>query len=241
MNITTISTYVKAHEKLILAAIVGLVLWVGIGHIEGIIAAHDNVNLVQAKIVAQSQADKNAAIAEQVAIQAEQYKALAVQVNAQNAALEQANVNLANALIKQQRTDATLPPSELAKRWAALVPGMSEIGMSWGATDMSLPHASAVATVQQLEEVPVLKTELSNSNKKLENVDTLLTASTGQITTLNSSVDGLRLQIVDNAKVCTAQIAVVKAEARRSKRRWFIVGYVAGFISRQYIKTATGF
>jgi len=56
------------------------------------------------------------------------------------------------------------------------------------------------------------------------------------VTTLNTEVGSLRLQLGDDAKVCSAQIATVKAAARRSKRRWFYAGLVAGFIGRQLIK-----
>src|ERR1035437_9082050 len=88
---------------------VWLVRWFAVGKIDTLIQNHDNAALQQAQVVAAVQQEKNEALAKQVAQQAEEYKALAVQVNAQNAALEQANVNLANALVKQQRTDATLP------------------------------------------------------------------------------------------------------------------------------------
>jgi hypothetical protein len=105
---------------------------------------------------------------------------------------------------------------------------------------MTVNTPGVSATVQQLEVVPVLRTQFENERTQYENAQKLLALSNNETTTLISEVTGLRTQIVDDTKVCTAQIAVVKAEALRSKRRWFIVGYVAGFLSRQYIKTATG-
>lgn len=246
MSLETIEAKVKAdlswlqrHEKLVLAVIAGLVLWFGIGKIDTLIANHDHANLSQAAIVAGVQAEKNAALAAQVAEQAMLYKELADKVQAQNAALEQANVNLANALIKQQRTDATMTDPQLAIRWLDLVPSADPL-LAAPNGGLIVTHTGAVATVQRLEEVPVLKTELSNTNGQLANVDKLLTASTGQVATLNGQVTGLQLQIVDNSKVCTAQIAVVKADARKSKRRWFYAGMVVGFVGRQLIKTYAG-
>src|ERR1035437_673016 len=231
-------TWLKQHEKLVLAVIAGLVLWFGIGRIDTLIANHDHAALQQAQVVAAVQEEKNVALAKQVAQQAADYKALAVQVNAQNAALEQANVNLANALVKQQRTDATLPPSELVARWNALVP---QAGATVTPSGVTLPSVGAVATVVELERVPVLTTQLQNKGTELDNTQKLLGISQGQVTTLTSQVTGLQLLIVDNSKVCNETIKTVKDDARRPKRRWFIVGYVAGFLSRQYIKTATGF
>lgn len=230
--------WIEAHERLLLVAVAGCVLWFGIGKIDTLIANHDHANLQQAEVVAAVQQEKNEALAKQVAQQAAEYKALADKVNAQNAALEQANVNLANALIRQQQTVAVMTPPELVARWNVLVP-KAAVSISNG--QVLLSEVGAVATVQQLEEVPVLRTQIENDRTQIENSGTLLTASQGQVATLSTQVTGLKLQAVDDAKVCSAQIAVVKADARKSKRTWFLIGYVAGFLSRQYIKTATGF
>ena len=231
-------TWLQKHERLVLAAIAGLALWFGIGKIDTLIANHDNANLAQAKVVAQSQAEKTEAIAAQVAQQAQEYKALADKVNAQNAALEQANVNLANALIKQQHTDAGLPPSELANRWAVLVP---QAKPTVTATGIAVDTPSAIATVQALEQVPVLQKQIVNKDTELGNAQNLLTSSNGQVTTLNTEVGSLRVQITDNAKVCDARVKVVTDAAKKSKRRWLYAGMVIGFIGRQLIKSETGF
>ena len=106
-----ISVYLKAHEKLVLLVIAGLVLWFGIGRIDTLIQKHDSASLQQAKVTAVAQAEKTQEIAAQVAQQAAQYQALADKVQTQNAALIQANTTLATALAKQQKTDATLPPT----------------------------------------------------------------------------------------------------------------------------------
>jgi hypothetical protein len=225
----TISTYFKTHERLLLALIGGVALWFAIGRVDTLIANHDNANLKQAQVVASQQAEKNQALAAQATEQAVQYQALAAKVDAENAALVQANATLSAALVKQQKTDATLPPTELVARLNTLVP---QADATVTPTGVALPEAGAIATVQQLEQVPVLNSELSNTKEQLENVDSLLKASTGQVATLTDEVSGLKLEAVDSAKVCTAQIATVKAEARRSKRRWFVAGFVAGIATR---------
>ena len=233
-----ISTYLKQHEKLVLAAIAGLVLWVGIGHIEGIIAAHDSNTLAQAKVVAQAQAEKTAAIAAQVAQQAAQYQALATKLDAQNAALVAANTQLATALAQRQKTDAGLPPSELANRWAVLVP---QAKPTVTATGIAVDTPSAIATVQALEQVPVLTAQVANQSKELSNAQALVTAEGDQVKTLNTEVGSLNLQLADNQKVCDARVKVVTDAARKSKRRWLYAGMVLGFIGRQLIKSETGF
>jgi hypothetical protein len=103
-----------------------------------------------------------------------------------------------------------------------------------------LPEAGAVATVQALESVPVLSTQLENERTQLGNTQSLLTASTQQVTTLESQVSGLNLFISDSKAVCNQQITVLKAEAKRSKRHWFVAGVVTGWLLRQAVKTYTG-
>jgi urea transporter len=154
---------------------------------------------------------------------------LAEKVNAQNAQLVAANTQLAVALTKQQHTDAGLPPTELANRWLTLVPEAKPTVITGG---IMVPESGAVATVQQLELVPVQQQQLVNAQKELTNEQSLLTASTGQVATLNEEVSGLKLEAVDQTKVCTAQVAEVKAAAAKSKRKWFVIGYVAGFLTR---------
>ena len=229
--------WIESHERLLLVAVAGVVLWFGIGRVDSLIARHDNANLQQAQVVAQAQADKTAAIAEQVAQQSAQYQALADKVQAQNAALVQANTELATALAKQQRTDASLPPTELVNRWSTLVPQAKPTVTPSG---VALDTPSAVATIQALEAVPVLTAQVSNTQKELDNAQSLVTAEGQQVTTLNTEVGSLRTQLGDNQAVCQAQIAVVRAEARKGKRRWFLVGFVTGFVSRQVIKVYTG-
>lgn len=231
-------TWIQKHERILLALIAAAALWFGIGKIDTLIANHDAANLHTAEVTANIQADWNAKQAQIVAEQAAQYKALADKVAAQNAALEQANINLATALTKQQKTDASLPPTELVARINTLVPAA---GATVTPTGVALPSTGAVAVTQELERVPVLTQQLDNETKLYTDDEQLLVAAKGLNDTLYSQVDGLKLQIVDNDKVCKAQIAVVKAEARKSKRKWFVIGYVAGFVSRQAIKSYLGF
>lgn len=237
MSTATLSAYLKAHEKLVLTLFFGAILYFAIGKVDALLAHHDSAVLQQAQVTLQSQQSKDAALAAQATQQAAQFQALAEKVQAQNAALEQANVTLATALARQQHTDATLPPTELVARLNTLVPQASATVTPTG---VALPLPGAVATVQQLELVPVQQQELVNERTQLGNTQGLLTASTGQVATLNQEITGLRLENVDEAKVCTAQIAVVKAQAAKRSRFWFKVGFALGFITRQALPIPTG-
>jgi hypothetical protein len=80
------------------------------------------------------------------------------------------------------------------------------------------------------------------------NDDQIIVAQNKSITDLGTQVGNLNTLVADknktiagNEKQCTDEKNVMKAQFRKSKRRWFVVGYVAGFVSRQIIKTYTGF
>lgn len=232
--LTSYISFVKAHEKILGMTLVAAVIFGGWSHIETIIQRHDASHEVQAQIVATAQAEKNAAIAAQVAVDNAAFSALQAKVTAQNAALIQANVALATALAKQQKTDAGLPLPELANRWLALVPDAKPTVTVDGG--VFLPESGAVATVQQLEEVPVQAQELVNDQILITNGNDLAGVQTKQVADLNAQVSGLNLQIVDNGKVCDARVKVIKDAAAKSKRRWFLIGLVSGFIGRSIIK-----
>ena len=231
-----LDTYIKwieAHERLLLVAVAGLVLWFGIGKIDTLIANHDHAALQQAQVVAQQAADKTAAVAEQVARQAAQYQVLAEKLQQQNAQLEQANVQMSLALAQRQKTDAGLPPSELVNRWSTLVP---QAKPTVTPTGVAMDTPSAVATVQQLEEIPIQKETIKNTQTELSNSQALLASSNQQVSLLNSEIGLMKTQAVADVKVCTDEKAVLKAEARKGKMHWFEAGVVVGFVGRQLIK-----
>jgi len=214
-TISSLSAYVKLHERLIGLVLAAAVIWGVSGKIESVVAKHDKSQETQAQIVANAQQSKDAALATQAAQQAEQYKELSDKVAAKNAAL-------VTALVKQQHTDASLPPSDLIARWNTLVP---QAGATVTSTGVALPEAGAVATVQQLESVPVLTQQLANTNS-------LLGASQKQVVTLNQEVSGLNLQLVDNQKVCTEQLKMQADQYKKSRWHWFWAGMAAGFLGR---------
>jgi hypothetical protein len=229
----TVSEIFKTHEKLILAFVAAGVLWVGIGKVDTLIQHHDDANLKQAQTLAAVQSQKDAAIAAQVASDKAAFDALQAKLQAEDAALIQANVALATALTRQQKTDATLPPTDLVARWNALVP---QAAASVTPNGVTLPNTGAIATVQQLEIIPVQQEEITNEQTLVANGDALAVAQAKQVTDLTAQITGLKLSAVDDAKICQAQIAVVKADARKSKKRWFIAGFVAGIATRIFGK-----
>jgi hypothetical protein len=226
----TISEIFKAHEKLVLALIVAGILWFSLGKIEAVIARHDEATLKATTLLATNDATKNAALAAQAAVDKAAYAALAAKVDAENAALVNANASLAAALTKQQKVDATLPPTELVARWNTLVPAASAAVTPEGIT---LPALGATATVEQLEQLPVLQTELSNSNAEKQNVDALLLSSNGEVSVLNTQIGQLQKTIVDDKAQCTDQLKVQADKAHKRERWYAVIGAILGFAIRR--------
>lgn len=235
-----IRTFLLDHERLILVVVVAVVLWFGYGKYAQIQLEHDQEQLAAQKLITDAQVKANQQLAQQVAADAQQLKSLSDKVEAQNQQLANANVALVTALTKQQKTDASLPIPDLVSRWAQLVPGTDFAGTIDSGNNVKVTPANAVATVQQLEKVPVLTTELANERQQKQNDEQLLVAANKSILDLNGNVTGLNSLIVDNTKQCQTQIKVIEDEARKSKRKWFVIGYIAGFATKAFL-TVKGF
>ncbi len=238
-ELSKVSTYLKAHEKLI---IIVLCLAVGVHFYSKIInawAAHEqrvdiagNAAAQTAVQVAQAQALANAKAAAD-------YAALAAQLAASNKALI-AGQATRNATTKtQQATDKTLPPSDLAARWTTLL-RLNPPTVQPSATGFVITPDAAVATVVELENVPTLRADLQDEQSVAANYST-------QINSLLGLNDGLNKKIADDAdvlakqaKACTDDKNLLKAQARKSKFHWFLGGVVTGFLLRQAIRIPTG-
>src|SRR5271157_4284105 len=237
-----IRTFLLDHERLIIVGIVAIGLWFGYGKYAQIRLDHDNAVLAQAKVTADAQAKANQQLAQQVADDKAALQTLTDKLSAQNQQLVNANTALATALSRQQKTDASLPVPDLVNRWAQLAPGTNFTGAIGSGNNVTVTPSNALATVQQLEKVPVLTQQLANETTEKANDDQLIAQQNksifdlnNQVGTLSSSVAGLNKQIVDNGAVCAEQIKVVKDEARKGKRKWFIIGYIAGFASHVFL------
>lgn len=251
-EIGKIRAFLLDHEKLVIVVLAALLVWWGWGKVGDMIAAHDNAQLQQQRLVNDAQIAKNQAMLEQQqkddilrAKDEADRQAEAAKLQQQNSALVQANTALAAALTKQQRADSQMALPELAQRWAQLVPNA---GLSVSPTGLGITPEGAHATVNELEKVPVLTTELANEQTKETNLQTMLTSSNESIGLLNKSItdrdgriEGLNTLIVGNKNQCELEKKVIKDEARKSKRHWFYGGFVAGFVSREAIRHFLGF
>lgn len=203
-------TWFQKHERLIIVfAVLALGGWLGNKWM--------NVSAENAKSALAVQQQVSAVAASQAALAAQSYQAAIDALSKANVALAASQTARNTALVKQQTATVTLPPDQLVTLWQGLIPGINKGSITPTATGYIVDSGPAVDTVNQLEEVPVLKANLS---------DEIKLADTTQ-TTLNSCsilIDKQKIQIAEDDKTCKAQVTSLKADARKSKRNWFIGG-----------------
>jgi multidrug efflux pump subunit AcrA (membrane-fusion protein) len=232
-----IRTFLLDHERLLIVVLFAALCWWGYGKYADIRANDANVELQKQVLITKQDAAVAQAQAAQAATDAQQLKALQDQLQAQSVQIAQQQAQLKQALADRQKTDATLPLPELATRWTALVPLAVPVATPQGVT---VTPAGAVATVQALEEIPEVKSELVNETTLKTNDDKIIAQQTTNITDLTTQVTGLKTLNAADAKQCTDEKNQMKAEFRKSKRHWFIAGTVVGWAARQVVKTYTG-
>lgn len=219
-------TWLQKHERLLLGTLVLVVaLWLG------------NKYINHAASVADA---KSAAVQQQLVLDKQQLDALqATYAQDRTTLLSQIQqLVTANGALTKSVTDSE---AALARAKAA-VPAMNptQLSQTWQ-QEIQLPNvapapngsyvvgqAEAVATVQKLETADALASqkkdlqqEVANDQKRIEDLNKLNGEQAGLV--LQSSK-----QLVDADKACTLKVDAVKADARKSKRNWFIGGLSTG-------------
>lgn len=229
----SVSSFAKLHEKLIAVVVGGLLLWGVTGKIQDAIVAHDQKVYAARSADLQAQVAANAVQAQTVAKLAADNAALAQTVKTQNAQLEAINAKLSAALTQQRQTDAVLPSPELAQRATVLAHLTPDaIAPVVGSDGFVVERLGLVSIVQELEAVPVLTQQVGNLQTEKGNLEKQIASQSELVTGLNNQVTGLQSEIAKAGAANKAEVALVKAQATKSKRKWFVIGFVAGLAVR---------
>jgi hypothetical protein len=236
--IQKISDYIQKHEKLLIViGALALVLFLGnkwINH-EAKVAELEN-NKAQAIAAQQAVVVQNLTAQLQAAQQ--HSDAVAVQMAAQAAAQEAEIASLRSSLAQQQAAIKTKPLPEITVQWNGLI-GVPD-GIQNTDKGLLVNEVAARATVSQLVEVPVLSAEIEDLKKMVSEGNSTTVAQESTIRASEALISGLNTQITDNKTACTKEVAAIKAEEVKSKRKWAIVGYVLGLATRGAIKLGLG-
>lgn len=231
-------SWLQRHERIVLIAIV---LLAGTWGWNKWIDNDPTDKRVAAAVLAQQVTDlkaANAEIALQATQSAAQYQATVDALSKQNASLAAAVAARQATLVSQQAKNTTAPLPELAQRWESLVSDETNVapgGLTATADGITVTDTAARATVNMLEEVPVLKSDLSDETEIATNRGIEVDKANGLIGVLNTQVSSLKTLGDAADKKCAADIAVVKSEARKSKRNWFLKGAGVGATVALYI------
>lgn len=193
----------------------------------------DEQELAVLKAQSDAKDQQNIQFQQQIIQQVKQLTDQNTQLQTQNQAQQKIIQTVTQQLQAQKKTDATLPPSDLANRITTLAPGGTVTVLPDG---YKLDQQEAVAVTQTLEEVPALMQQMDADNKVIDN-DTMIIENDSKVLVAEkqshvSDVSSLQ------AKLDTAnqQVKVEKDKARHGKLKWFGIGYVAGFGSAIVLK-----
>ena len=194
--------------------------------IESKIADRADAKFEAQKAIDQQKDVSNAQFQKQAADQLAQMKSVNDQQQLLNAQSQAAIASLRQQLKDQQGKDATLPPNDLAARIQTLAPGGIVTPIAGGYT---LDQPEGVAIAQALENISVLNQELSLDQMVISRDDTVIANDEKSLDVEKAAHAADNATAAVDKKTLNDQIASIKADARKSKFKWFIAGVVAGF------------
>lgn len=133
-------------------------------------------------------------------------------------------------LTVQQQTNSTLPPTDLASRWSTLVKAPNSIKVL-PTGDYDVPQVQAVASVNALDAVVTLTANNDQLNQIIVKDDQIIDRDA---TILNTEKTAHQSDNTTNGLTISARndtIIALKADASKSKKKWFIIGFVSGFVT----------
>jgi hypothetical protein len=130
-------------------------------------------------------------------------------IEKQNQQLLQVIQQSNQALVERQKQILSSPSPVIAQKLGGAAPN---------ATTIELPLAKAQEITAQLEAIPVLQTNLASETTIATNDE--------------KEVGELQTQLKVEESACKAQVADLKANGRKSKLKWFVSGFIAGYVLR---------
>jgi Tfp pilus assembly protein PilE len=227
-DIVAAKSWLQKHERLIIVVLVLGLLTFATQKTFDVIANRDKQQAAVAAQTLAAQVQKDQQLSQAVAASTAQYQALVTSLSQQNSQLINSVQARNSVLNTQQTTDKVLTQPQLATRWLTLI--SQQAGVLDNGQTIEVTHDAALDTVLQLEQVPVLTANLNDGKVVLQNTQDELASANQVIVIQKADIDGLNQQLTDQKKADTIEIESVKAQARKSKLKWFGAGLVVGFI-----------
>lgn len=210
-------------QHIILLAIIALLIFGGVYGVESIISNHDAARAAQDSAILAQQTATTKALQQQLQSDEAQWSQVQLQLVAQNAALTK-EIDSRNQQIAQLvKTDATLSAEQAASKISIdLQAEPGEVTASGNNVSLDLPSARRVTS--SLDELPVVQANLTDTQKQLTNETTVATNAQADAAQEKQVIASQTAQLADADKTCKAQIASVKADARKGKIKSFLLG-----------------
>jgi len=227
-TVSTVTTsWIKQHERIVCLTMILLFGGWGLSKYFDVDSARKDAKNVAAQQQLADAKANSVAQAQETAQMQSQYTALVTALAAQNASLAASIAQRTASQKTQVVADAALPPSGLAARWAVLIPTVEPIVTPTG---LSVTTQEAHDTVAALESVPVLTQNLKDETTLAGNYQQEWQKALGLSADQTTQIAGLNTQLTTQANACKVEVAAIKADARKSKIKWFKIGFVSGFL-----------
>lgn len=217
MSLATYTTWIKAHEKLLMILVAAfLVFHIWGGALSAWIESDKRASTVQAQKV-QADADNNKLIATEIT-------AFRQQIAEQDVKIDSIRQTRAAQTVVQKKQDDVLAPNDLAIRISKLL-NVAPIEVKSYPVDgqLILSNNAAHVTADDLEDLQQSKADVVDLNTELLSEKDFNAKQQTQVV-------GLQAQIVDEQTSHKKDVELERAKAKRSWLRGFKIGIVVGFV-----------
>jgi hypothetical protein len=218
-NIKAGQTWFQAHERLVIVALVLLVgCWLGNKYLDNAALDAKTRNGVAQQ---EASAAKNAAD-----IAGQQYAATIAALTQQNLALS-ATINQRQVYTQQKVADVTAPTKTATD-------AISDIGTAYDRKiDVSIePTGRLSFPVPEVQQFTATKIERDADEATIADQVVVIKNQQVELDKGATLVSSLKAAQVTSDTACKTEVAQVKANANKSKRTWFIIGFAAGLGTR---------
>ena len=229
MTEATVADYIKHHIALLV--IVALLIFGGVYGVESLIASHDVANAVKYEQILQEQQKQTAVLQAQLETRETEWQAQNQAALATIQKLSSGITQRTQQLDQTKQQNATLTTSQLSDKLTHQTganPG--EITATADTINIDLPTAIHIA--DRFDEYQTLTLNYADVQTQLSQEKTIAANLQQDVTDTKGVVTAKDVELADQKKSYEAQISQVKADARKSKARWFGLGVIVGFIGR---------
>ena len=223
--------WVKTH--IILLIVVAALVFASVYGVESVIAKDRAANDSKWQAILAAQTQQTSALQTQLTKDEQSFAQ-------QNAALLQTIAQLSaqrtardTQTQKQVQVDANLSAVDTAARLAQQTNAAAqEVTVQGASILLDLPIARSV--VASLDTLSSVQADLADVNGELAAETTVAQNNAADAAEQKKLIAAMTVQASDADKTCKADVAKLKADARKSKLRWFGAGFIAGLITGHF-------